>query len=212
MKTEQLIAMLAQDEVREPAPRPFFLTAVVLIALVAPALLFLGALGLRADFDEPYVGLVLVRKLSFALSLGASALWLTARALQPGRARSADVLVLLAPALVLATTLTLETSRLGFIDWSDRMMGQFSWRCALLIVLLGLAPIAALLWAGGRGAPENPARAGLFAGLASAGFAAAVYALHCTDDSSLFVALWYGLAALALAVIGAFSARKWLTW
>ncbi len=43
--------------------------------------------------------------------------------------------------------------------------------------------------------PCNPARAGAMAGLMSAGLAGTLYALHCPDDSPLFVGLWYVLAS-----------------
>jgi hypothetical protein len=42
----------------------------------------------------------------------------------------------------------------------------------------------------------------------SAGFAATLYAAHCTDDSPLFVATWYTLAAAAVAAIGAVAGSR----
>ena len=44
---------------------------------------------------------------------------------------------------------------------------------------------------------------GAIAGLLSAGLAATLYASHCTDDSPLFVATWYTIAALVVAGLGA---------
>ena len=61
------------------------------------------------------------------------------------------------------------------------------------------------------GAPEEPFFAGAVAGVAAAGIGASVYALHCPEDSPLFMAVWYSLAAFAMAVIGAASGR-WLRW
>jgi hypothetical protein len=54
-----------------------------------------------------------------------------------------------------------------------------------------------------HGAPARPAISGAVAGLLSAGLAAALYASHCTDDSPLFVAVWYTLAVVIVAVLGA---------
>ncbi|MEO8315782.1 MAG: NrsF family protein [Pseudomonadota bacterium] len=39
---------------------------------------------------------------------------------------------------------------------------------------------------------------------------AALYALHCTDDSPLFVATWYSLAILAMTGAGAIAGARWL--
>jgi len=44
--------------------------------------------------------------------------------------------------------------------------------------------------------------------LLSAGLAATLYAAHCTDDSPMFVATWYSLAAVIVAAIGAFAGSR----
>jgi hypothetical protein len=59
-----------------------------------------------------------------------------------------------------------------------------------------------------QGAPTRPALAGGVAGLMSAGLAATIYASHCTDDSPLFVATWYTLAAALMTAIGALAGSK----
>ena len=41
-----------------------------------------------------------------------------------------------------------------------------------------------------RGGTTAPALAGLVAGLAGSGLAAAIYAVHCTEDSPLFYVTW----------------------
>ena len=53
---------------------------------------------------------------------------------------------------------------------------------------------------------------GALVGLASAALGAALYALHCTDDSPLFVATWYGAAALLMTGIGAILGARLLRW
>jgi hypothetical protein len=63
-----------------------------------------------------------------------------------------------------------------------------------------------------QGAPERPARAGALAGLAAAALAATLYASNCTDDSPLFVALWYSLAALIVMAAGALVGGRLLRW
>ena len=58
----------------------------------------------------------------------------------------------------------------------------------------------------------RPRLAGAVAGLASAGLAASLYALYCPDDSPLFVATWYTLAAAITAGVGAIAGKRWLRW
>ena len=57
-----------------------------------------------------------------------------------------------------------------------------------------------------------PALAGFVAGLGGAGMAAAVYALHCTEDSPLFYVTWYGLAIGGVAVVSAVAGARLLRW
>ena len=39
-----------------------------------------------------------------------------------------------------------------------------------------------------------------------------LYAFHCFDDSPLFVATWYLLAAIPVVVIGAVAGSRLLRW
>ena len=75
-----------------------------------------------------------------------------------------------------------------------------------------LAILAAMLFILRDGAPLRPALAGAAAGLAAGGLGAALYAAHCTDDSPLFVAAWYGVAIAAVAAAGALAGARWLRW
>jgi hypothetical protein len=54
--------------------------------------------------------------------------------------------------------------------------------------------------------------AGAIAGMLSAGFAATLYASHCTDDSPLFVATWYTLATALVTAVGALVGSKVLKY
>ena len=75
-----------------------------------------------------------------------------------------------------------------------------------------MAPLAGLVWALRRGAPENPTMAGAAAAFAAGGIAAAIYAWHCPDDSPLFVATWYTIAIAVVTGAGALAGRRLLRW
>ena len=63
-----------------------------------------------------------------------------------------------------------------------------------------------------QGAPQNPVRAGAIAGLLAGGIGATLYAVHCFDDSPLFVATWYTLAITFVTGLGALLGARLLRW
>jgi hypothetical protein len=54
--------------------------------------------------------------------------------------------------------------------------------------------------------------AGAVAGLAASGIAATFYASNCTDDSPLFVLLWYPLAIAIVTAVGYVAGGRLLRW
>jgi hypothetical protein len=61
-------------------------------------------------------------------------------------------------------------------------------------------------------APTSSAAAGASVGRLAAAIAACLYALHCFDDSPLFVSVWYSLATLAVIAAGTLASRRALRW
>ena len=84
--------------------------------------------------------------------------------------------------------------------------------CLTAIPLLSLPLLGAALYALRQGAPTRPGFSGAVAGLLAGGMAAAIYAVHCTDDSPLFVATWYGIAIAGVSALGAILGRRVLRW
>jgi hypothetical protein len=88
------------------------------------------------------------------------------------------------------------------------------WRlCFICIPLNAILPFAAIvlpirLFA----APTNLSSAGALAGLAAGAISALVYAVHCTDDSTAFVAAWYGVTIAGCALVGGLLRPKFLRW
>jgi hypothetical protein len=77
---------------------------------------------------------------------------------------------------------------------------------------MAVAPLAAVLTALRVGAPYSPGTAGAVAGLLAGSLGATLYALHCTDDSPLFVALWYSPPIALATLAGAAAGSRLLRW
>ena len=114
--------------------------------------------------------------------------------------------------LVLAAAVVGELVALPEAAWMPALVGHTSRQCLGLITLMSLPLLAVALWALRRGASTRPTSSGALAGLLSGGAAAAIYAVHCTEDSPLFYAVWYVLAILAATALGAALGRRWLRW
>ena len=93
-----------------------------------------------------------------------------------------------------------------------RLIGSNSRICMAAIALMSLPLLAGALVGLRHGAPARPAVAGAIAGLLSAGLAATLYASHCTDDSPLFVATWYTIAAALVTAMGALAGSRVLRY
>ncbi|MFN8722300.1 MAG: NrsF family protein, partial [Rhodospirillales bacterium] len=84
--------------------------------------------------------------------------------------------------------------------------------CLTAVPALAALPLVAMLAALRHGAPSRPTISGAVAGLASGALAATAYAAHCTDDSPLFVALWYPAAIAIVTTAGALAGRVFARW
>jgi hypothetical protein len=114
------------------------------------------------------------------------------------------------PVVLLAGGIAADLSTPQRLGWGARLVGSNSRVCLVAIPALSLPLLAAALVALRHGAPTRPALAGAVAGLLSAGLAATLYAAHCPDDSPLFVATWYTLAAALVAAFGALAGVRLL--
>lgn len=211
MKTDNLIRALAADT--PAAPSIGRTVALGLPVAGALALLALWAtLGLRDDLvgvlRQPVSAMRIV--LSGALFLAAIG---PALALGRPEGRASVRLWPVASVPILAGGLFLwawlqvpASERLAAVE------GQTLAACLVTIPLLSLLPVAIILWALRRGATTAPALAGTLAGLAGSGLAAAIYALHCTEDSPLFYVTWYGLGIVVVTLVSRFLGKLVLRW
>jgi hypothetical protein len=209
MKTDDLVRAIAADRTSAP-PVATTLAVAVLAGVVVSALLFAVELGVRDDVGiairEPrfLFKFVVTGVLAATAAMAALAL---ARPAAPARA-----VALLAAPVLLAAAVIAELAWVPSGAWAARAVGSNSLVCLVSVPMLAAPLLVAVLWALRRAAPTRPMLAGAVAGLLAGGLAATLYAAHCTDDSPLFVALWYGIAITAVAAVGALAGRVLLRW
>ncbi|MEP9347361.1 NrsF family protein [Xanthobacter sp. KR7-225] len=213
MKTEDLIAALSADA----APRgPSLRTGVFLAlagALVVGAVVLHETLGVRGDAVAALTTSArFVFKFVVTAALAATALNLALKLSRPGARIAAAAAGLAVPALLLAAAVGLELLVVPPARWGAHAVGSYWLTCLTFGPVISLGPLALLLLALKRGAPDVPWRAGLVAGLAAGGIGTFFYAAHCPDDSPLFVALWYSLVVAMMGGLGALIGSRVLRW
>lgn len=209
MNTDDLIRTLAADAAPAP-PVGRILRPALAAGLAASLVLFLATLGPRPDFAQAAETLRFVVKPFFPAILAICAFVVAARLWRPG-ARVPLALLVVAPAL-LAIAVGLELTAEPAARWGALLVGANAAKCLTFIPIFAAAPLAAMLYGLRHGAPTRPALAGAVAGVAAAGIGATLYALHCPDDSPLFVAAWYGAATALVAGAGALLGARFLRW
>jgi hypothetical protein len=211
MRTEQLIRAMAADTTR-PKPLGLVLSLGLLAAAALVAAVFLPAMGPRPDLGAALMHTRVLVKHAFPLVLAVAGFGAALRLARPGMGLGPWGAALVAVPLLLGAAVVGELLALPAAAWMPALVGETSRQCLALIGLMSLPLLGAALWALRRGASTHLALSGAIAGLMSGGAAAAIYAVHCTEDSPLFYAVWYMLAILAVTVLGAALGRRWLRW
>jgi hypothetical protein len=209
--TDGLIHGLARQAgtSRLSGPRAFklMLIAAALVSLGLSVAIVLLLIGTRPDFAIAVHGAPFAYKVASMLVLGLGGLFLASRAALPGSGRLTALALVPAVALLAFRAVT-DHAGLSFMGNSDIS----AFECVTTILVVSLPPLVVLLCVMRAGAPTRPALAGAIAGMLSAALGACAYALACKNDAGLFVALWYPLAILAVAALGAAIGRRALAW
>jgi hypothetical protein len=214
MNTQQLIHTLASDlqagaglpRTRLRWPRLAALTGLASLASLAAISLLLS--------PSPHLahgpGATIVFSALAGAALAAGAFWATLRLSYPEGRLGLWWLPL--PLGILLLGIGLEMSDTPSSSWMARLWGDSPGACFLCVTALSLPILAAALVALRDGAPTHPRLCGAMAGLLAGGIAAALYTLHCPENSLLFVASWHVPAVLTVTFFGALAAGRWLRW
>jgi hypothetical protein len=206
MKTGDLIKAIAEDAAASMPSVGARMAAALAIGGAISLALFFYDLGVRPDFANALQTWRFDAKLLTTLLCFAAALWASPQLARPDADRRAVLAALAFPMVALAFGISWELLASPAHTWSTRAIGSNSRVCVTYIFAMSIAPLVALLVALRAGAPRSPAMAGAAAGLLAGGVAATLYAIHCPDDSPLFVGLWYApvvaLITIASAAVG----------
>ncbi len=211
MKTDDLIRTLAADTMVDRRS-PTVLAAGLIPALVLGAALLWVTIGFRHDLLASLGSPVSAARFVLTGALGLIGAWLAILLARPegrDKARLWPLAAIAAAALGLVLwaylTMPAEGRQMAFV-------GKTMTNCLLTIPLLSVLPVAAVLLALRKGATTAPALGGFAAGVAGSGFAAMVYALHCTEDSPLFYVTWYGVAISGVILVSTLVGSRFLRW
>lgn len=211
MNTDDLIRALAEDGAKRSEPVAQRFARLSALGLLAGAGLLAALLGPRPDLVEVLASPPVLFKFLVTLTLAAAAGALTLRFAKPDAGPSVGA-ALAAPLILLTVGIVAELAISPAASWRPLLIGQNAVVCLVLIPLFSLPPLLAALAGLRHGAPARPRLAGTAAGLFAGGLGAALWAMHCTDDSPLFVAAWYVPAVAIVTLAGAGLGARVLRW
>ncbi|MBR0965537.1 DUF1109 domain-containing protein [Bradyrhizobium diazoefficiens] len=213
MKTDDLIALLSTNV--EPVDRNAVvrtLSVAIIGATVAALGIAFAGLGFRPDLTTTRALIYLAIKLAFAIGIVGLAMIYLMRLARPGGERMMSPFVIAVPFLAVVILAAISLWSAPPLYWERMIVGEEWLECLLSIPIIAIVPFAISIWAVRKAAPTNLARAGAFAGLVAGGLSAMAYALHCTDDSLPFIALWYGGTIVLCTIAGAALGPRLLRW
>ena len=181
------------------------------VGAAASAVLVLLMLGPRPDMAVACTGPMFWLKLAYPLALAAAAFGVCERLTRPAGGLSRGPWLALPCAIVLALAAA-QLLQAPAPERTAMVMGGSASVCPWLILGASLPPFAGLVWAARALAPTRLRLAGLMLGLAAGGAGAAAYALHCTETTAPFLAVWYSLGMALAGVLGALAGPRLLRW
>lgn len=212
MKTDKLIQAIAADNATPRASIERWLAMVIFPGIVVSAILFALMLGPRSDIARVSGEFPFLFKFVVTLTLAITATWLACRLARPGADTKLTALALLAAPVILGFAVLAEFTAVEPAMRATKLVGTTWLSCVTFIPILSMPILAAALIALRHGAPTRPALTGAVAGLIAGGFGATIYAAYCVEDSPFFLATWYTLAIVGVAVVGGLIGARVLRW
>jgi hypothetical protein len=170
------------------------------------------ALGIRANLSDTTALVYLPLKLVFAFAVVILTSIALVRFARPGAERTTPIALVALPFVAIMLLGTVSLASAPRSHWDKMIVGDQWLECLISIPIIAIVPFAIVIWAIRRMAPTDLVRAGALTGLLAGGLSAAAYALHCTDDSLPFVALWYGGTIAICTIAGAMLGPRLLRW
>lgn len=211
MMTDDFVRALAADTL--PA-RPLVLTALLGLvpALTLAAIVVWATLGFRVDLLQAIFVPVSAARFVLTGVLAVCALRIAVVLSRP----QGQSLAQLGP-LVAIGIMALGLWYWAFVTTPAEglqmaVVGKTVSVCLVAIPILSILPTLSVLAMLRHGACTAPRLASAMAGLAGSGAAAAVYALHCTEDNPLFFVTWYGLAIAMVTAATTIIGPRYLRW
>jgi hypothetical protein len=182
------------------------------LGAVASLVIMFAALGVRTNLSEPGTLVFLGLKILFTGGVVVLSSVCLAKLARPGGEHRTILLPVGVPFVAIMLLAAFSLARASRSHW-DIMIGGEQWlECLISIPAIAVVPFGIVIWAVRQAAPTDLKRAGILAGLVAGGVSALGYALHCTDDSLPFVALWYGGTIALCALAGATLGSRLLRW
>ncbi len=213
MKTDALISMLASGPTAvDPSTTTRRICAAAAAGLVISAIAMLAVLGPRADFAAAMSLPMFWLKFAVPLWLAIAFFVASARLARPGgRAKGAWVTVV-AALVMLWTASSIDLAAAQADQRASMVGGTSALFCVVSIALLSLPLLLAMFVALRSLGPTRLGAAGMAAGGLAGAAAALVYAVHCTEMTLPFLAVWYVLGMSAPAALGFVAGPRFLRW
>lgn len=213
MKTDELIAVLSTNV--EPVDTGRIVSNVLVAIVLGTAAALAAAvfaLGVRMDLHESNALAFLLVKLTFGFAVVGLASMYLIKHIRPGGEFHSWLALTTLPFLAAMILAAINLISAPPSHWKNMALGDEWLQCLLSIPIIAIVPFAVIMWAVRLAAPTDLVRTGALAGLLAGGMSATAYALHCTDDSLSFVALWYGGTVLLCTLAGAALGPRLLRW
>lgn len=213
MKTDELIAVLSTnvEPVDSRAVGSTVRTA-ILAGIAAAVAVEVLTLGLRPDLHHPGAAAFLLTKSAFGLAVVALASVNLLRHIRPGGEFHARVGLTIVPFAAVAILAALHLGSVPPSHWHELVAGHQWLQCLVSIPIIAMVPFAVIMLGVRMAAPTDLRRTGALVGLLAGGMSAMAYALHCTDDSLAFIAVWYGGTVFLCTLAGAALGPRLLRW